>query len=63
MVKKFKKSSDRYFLGVCGGIADWFGVPHWVVRTLWLVLSIVSIIIPGLIMYFLLSAIMAPADE
>lgn len=63
MTKNFRKSKDRYLLGVCGGIADQFNVSHWIIRLLFVLVSIVSLIIPGLIIYLLLAAVMQPAEE
>jgi phage shock protein C len=63
MGKNFNKSIDRYLLGVCGGIADFFNINHWIIRILFVVVSIVSLIIPGLIVYLVLAAVMGPAKE
>ncbi len=38
MSKKLYKSRDRILAGVCGGIAEYFGVDPTLVRVIWAVL-------------------------
>ena len=40
MEKKLYKSRDRKVAGVCGGIAQYFGIDPTVVRIVWLVISL-----------------------
>ncbi|WP_153720739.1 PspC domain-containing protein [Sporosarcina cascadiensis] len=50
MQKKLSKSStDRVVAGVCGGIAEYFGLPSLVVRIIFLVFF------PSLIAYIILA--------
>lgn len=60
---KFKRSNDRYLGGVCGGIAEYFGVNPYFVRITWALLSLITFVIPGLIVYVVLWIIMIPPDE
>ncbi len=49
-----RSPSDRQIAGVCGGMAEYFGVDSTAVRLLWVVLSIfVGAIIGGVIAYAL----------
>jgi phage shock protein C len=44
--------SDRQLAGVCGGLAEYFGVDSTIVRLLWVIVSIfVGAIVGGLIAY------------
>jgi phage shock protein C len=61
--EKLKRSDDRYLGGVCGGIADYIGMKRLTVRIIWSILTIISLIIPGLIVYAILWAVMFPPDE
>ncbi|WNF25013.1 PspC domain-containing protein [Mesobacillus jeotgali] len=46
MIKKMKKSStDKSISGVCGGIAEYFGISSFAVRLLFLLLPGVNILI------------------
>jgi phage shock protein C len=56
--KKLTKSDSRWLAGVCGGIAEYFGIDKEIVRLAWLLLSIVTVAFPGIIMYAILSIIM-----
>lgn len=47
-----RSTSDVQFAGVCGGVADYFGVDSTLVRVLWIVLSVLpGAIIGGLLAY------------
>ena len=49
-----RSTTDRQIAGVCGGMADYFGVDSTAVRLLWVVLSIfVGAIIFGVLAYLL----------
>jgi phage shock protein PspC (stress-responsive transcriptional regulator) len=48
--------------GVCGGIADWLGWSPTVVRILFVIVSIVSVALPGIAAYVVLWILMPLAD-
>jgi phage shock protein C len=48
--------------GVCGGIAEYFVLDPTVVRVLYVLVSILSVVFPGTIVYILLW-ILIPARE
>jgi phage shock protein PspC (stress-responsive transcriptional regulator) len=49
-----RSKTDRQIAGVCGGMAEYFGVDSTAVRLLWVILSIfVGAIIGGVIVYLL----------
>ena len=52
--RKLYRSYNRIFGGVCGGIADYLGVDPTVVRILYVVLSLCSAAVPGLLVYILM---------
>lgn len=60
---KLKRASDRYLGGVCGGIAEWFNLTPTLVRIVWAVITIITFIIPGLIVYIILWTTMIKPDE
>jgi len=39
----YRSKTDRFLGGVCGGIAEYFDIPSWLVRVIWVVLTIVPI--------------------
>ncbi len=61
--KLIRSRKNRMFLGVCGGIAEYLNVDPTVVRVLYVLLSILTAVFPGILMYFLLALIMPNADE
>ena len=44
----------RMLFGVCGGIADWLGWDPTLVRVLYVLVSVVSAAIPGILVYLIL---------
>lgn len=53
--------TNRQFMGVCGGIAEYLGVDPTVVRVLWVVGTFVTAFVPATILYFVLGFII-PQD-
>jgi phage shock protein PspC (stress-responsive transcriptional regulator) len=50
--KIYRSTSDRKVAGVCGGLAEYFGVDATPIRLLWLILSVLpGAIFGGLIVY------------
>ena len=62
-MKKLFRSSNRILAGVCGGIAEYFGVDPTVIRVLYLVLSLFSAGFPGVILYIILMILMPNYDQ
>jgi len=46
--------TDRMIGGVCGGMARWLGIDPWLVRLLYVLISIVSAGFPGTLVYIAL---------
>lgn len=60
MEKTLRKSSeDQMFLGVCGGIAEYFNIDSSIVRILTVVFALLGG--PGLLAYIIAAIIMKPA--
>ena len=58
-----KRSNDRYLGGVCGGLAEQFGVSPFIMRILWAAITFTTFVIPGLIVYIVLWNTMEKPDE
>jgi phage shock protein C len=58
--KLYRSSKDKRFLGVCGGIAKYFGLNPFAVRLLWAILTLSSggVMIPA----YILMAIIMPKE-
>ena len=60
--KKLRKSStDKKIFGVCGGIAEYFGIDSTIVRIIWTILAFVWG--SGVILYFIVALIMPDATD
>ena len=58
MGKLVKSTHNRKIAGVCGGIAEYFGIDPTVVRVAYVVLSVLSAAFPGVILYIILAIVM-----
>jgi len=57
-----RSRSDRIIAGVCGGLADFFGLSPTGVRVVYVLVSVLSVAFPGIIVYLILWALM-PSEE
>ena len=46
--------ANRVIAGVCGGLAEYFGLDPTVVRVVYVLLSILSAAFPGILIYLIL---------
>lgn len=53
MNKLYLSNDDKKISGVCGGIAEYFKIDSTIVRLAWIIISLISGIIPGIIAYLL----------
>lgn len=58
MTKLVKSTYNRKIAGVCGGIAEYFGIDPTVVRVAYVLISLLSAAFPGIIVYIILALIM-----
>lgn len=55
MQRKLARSrNDKIIAGVCGGVAEYFGWTPWMVRFVYVLVSIFSAAFPGIIIYLIL---------
>ena len=60
--KVLKRSKNKIFCGVCGGLAEYLGVDYTIMRLIYAVLSIRSAAFPDLLIYHILALLM-PEDQ
>jgi len=54
-IKRLHRSkTDRMIAGVCGGIAEYFGMDPSLVRIIYVLVSIFSVAFPGILVYIVL---------
>jgi phage shock protein C len=58
MRKLRRTPHDKMVAGVCGGIAEYFGIDATLVRVAYVVLSVISTGFPGLLVYIILAFVM-----
>lgn len=60
--KPLRRSRNRVIAGVCGGIAESFGIGANTVRTVYVIVSVFSAAFPGILFYVLLWILLPPAE-
>lgn len=58
MKKLYLSESDKKIAGVCGGIGEYFQIDSTIIRLAWIVISIPTGFVPGIIAYLIAAAIM-----
>ncbi|MBS6723282.1 MAG: PspC domain-containing protein [Clostridiales bacterium] len=58
--KLYKSSQDKMLTGVCGGVAEYFGIDSTIVRLVMAFLTLWGIV-PGIIIY-IIAALVIPDD-
>ena len=61
--KKLTRSNNKVIAGVCGGIAEYFGVDPTVVRVAYAALSVLSAAFPGLLLYIIMLILMPQSED
>lgn len=55
--KLYKSETDRKIFGVCGGIADYFGIDSTIVRLILVFITLWGIL-PGILIYIIAAFVM-----
>ena len=62
MAKLVRPNQGRLLLGVCAGLADWWGMDRTILRILYVLVSVCSAAFPGILCYIILAVLMPPAE-
>ncbi|HOI13151.1 MAG TPA: PspC domain-containing protein [Methanoculleus sp.] len=55
MAKKLTRSTtDRWVAGICGGIGEYLEIDPNVIRVIWVIVTVLTGFLPGIIIYILL---------
>ena len=63
MEKKLTKSTNKMLCGVCGGLAEYFGMDITLMRAIYAIGSLVLAAFPGVLVYIILAVIMPDAEQ
>jgi phage shock protein C len=55
--KLFRSRKNRMFLGVCGGLGEYYRIDPIMIRVIAVLITVVSSFLPGIIAYFILALI------
>ena len=62
-MKQVYLSSDKKFLGICGGLADYFGIDPTIIRIIVACIALYTAIIPVLVIYVVMSFVFPSQPE
>ncbi len=55
MAKKlYRSTTDRWVAGICGGIGEYLEIDPNVIRAIWVIITVLTGFLPGIIVYILL---------
>lgn len=57
-MKRMYLSKDKKLLGVCAGVAEFYDVDPTLVRLGWMVVTVLTGVVPGIIAYFVAAVVM-----
>lgn len=61
MKRIYRSRNERQLAGVCGGLAIYFDVDPSIIRVAWVIISLISTAVPGLLVY-IICAIVIPEE-
>lgn len=56
-MKKLYRSKDKILAGVCGGIGEYATIDPTLVRLLWVILTVITGLLPGILAYIVAALI------
>ncbi len=54
MAQLKRSRNDRMLAGVCGGLGEYFNVDSNLIRVIWVIITVFTGFLPGIIVYILL---------
>ncbi len=60
--KLYLSNDDKKLSGVCGGIAEYLQIDSTVIRLSWVLITLVTGIIPGIVAYIIAAVVMPKRD-
>ena len=54
----YRSRTDRKIAGVCGGLGEYFHIDPAIVRLIWIIGTVVTAFVPGIISYVIAAAVM-----
>jgi phage shock protein C len=63
MAKTLFLSEDKKISGVCGGLAEYLDIDAGIVRVLWVLITVSTGILPGVIAYIVAAMVIPKASE
>ncbi len=61
MKRLYLSMADKKLAGVCGGIAEYFIVDPTVIRLAWIVMTVLTGFVPGMVAYIIAAIVMPQA--
>lgn len=61
--KLYLSRTDRKLSGVCGGIAGYFQVDSSLVRLSWIIITILTGVVPGIVAYIVAAIVIPPEPQ
>ena len=53
----YRSSHNRVFLGVCGGLGEYFNTDPVIIRVIAVILTVITSVVPGIIVYLIIALV------
>lgn len=63
MKRLYLSTRDKRISGVCGGIAEYYHVDSTLVRLAWIIMTVLTGIVPGFVAYIVAAMVMPHENE
>lgn len=63
MKKLTRSRTDRWIAGICGGIGEYLEIDPNVIRVIWVIFTVVTVFVIGIVIYLLLWLILPESGQ
>jgi phage shock protein PspC (stress-responsive transcriptional regulator) len=54
----YRSEKNKIIAGVCGGIGEYFDIDPTLIRLIWIIITVFTAVIPGIVIYLIAMLIM-----
>jgi len=58
-----RSSTNKKIFGVCGGLAEYFGADATIIRLGWIIITVLTGVVPGIIAYLIAAIVMPKSSD
>jgi phage shock protein C len=59
----YRSDTDKKLAGVCGGMGEYFHMDSTIIRLIWIIVTVITGILPGIVAYIIAALIIPLKDD